>query len=223
MPATGDSQGRFVGGGGRGGGGARKTGDWGKARRELATLGAKALAVARQAILQEAHFLRGKMVEGIREQAPGGQRFKALSPLTLAARRLAGFRGTKALVRTGTLRNAITVVERGGQVFIGILRTARGEDGDELTNVAAVHEFGAGPFVVQITDKMRAYLGALLEEAGILPAAQSASGGGRGYLVIRIPARPFIGPVFKKFGKPADVRARLQERVAKLLNRSTGR
>lgn len=179
--------------------------------------------VLKKAALQEAHFIRGKIVEGIASQAPGGKPFKPLSPLTLAARRLAGFRGTKALIRTGDLRNSIVVVVgKDGSVAIGVSRNAKGEDGQDLVKVAEIMEFGAGPYVIQLTPKMVAWIAKLYEEAGI-ERAPSARGGGKGYIVVKIPARPFMRPVFEKWGKPTDVRARLQARIAKLLKPYGGR
>jgi hypothetical protein len=47
-----------------------------------------------------------KIVEGIREQAPGGRAFAPLEPTTLAIRQFRGFRGTKALLVAGDLRTA---------------------------------------------------------------------------------------------------------------------
>ena len=48
-----------------------------------------------KALMQEAQFLRTKIVEGIREQAPGGRAFAPLAPTTLAIRQFRGFRGTR--------------------------------------------------------------------------------------------------------------------------------
>ena len=78
-----------------------------------------------KALLQEAQFLRTKIVEGIREQAPGGRAFTPLAPTTLAIRQFRGFHGTKALLVQGDLRNSITVTKDGDKVFVGVLRTAQ--------------------------------------------------------------------------------------------------
>ena len=48
-----------------------------------------------QAVRQEAQLLRKEMVQGLTRQAPGGEAIAPPSELTLAARRLRGFGGTK--------------------------------------------------------------------------------------------------------------------------------
>ncbi len=192
---------------------SRKTGDWAKARKVFANLGAKAKAAADAAILQEAHFIRGQMVQGITDQAPGGKAFKPLSPLTLAARRLRRFRGTKALMVRGDLRNSITVMRQNGKTFIGVHKTASSKDGKKMIDIASVHEFGAGPIIMKVTPKMRRYLAVLYKAAGI----PRTGGTGKGVVVIRIPARPFIRPVFERDGKPEAVKKRLEQRMAKML------
>ena len=59
-----------------------------------------------KAMLQEGQFLRTKIVEGIREQAPGGRAFAPLAPTSSALRRFRGFGGTKALIAGGDLGTA---------------------------------------------------------------------------------------------------------------------
>ena len=63
----------------------RKTGDWAVARRILAGGPMKLKAAVGTALRQEAQLLRKEIVQGITRQAPGGESFKPLSPLTLAA------------------------------------------------------------------------------------------------------------------------------------------
>lgn len=201
-------------------------GDWDKAR-EIFRRGSKMIADAtHKALLQEGHFLRGKMVTGIRDQAPGGKAFKPLSPLTLAARRLKGFRGTKALMVRGDLRNGIAVRDFREQVFVGILRTARSSTGKDLINVAEVQEFGA-IVVLKLTPKMIRYLGVLFREAGkdkgfaYGGALQSWLRGGKpkgkGFIVIRVPPRPYVRPTFDAHARPSDVKQRLEDRMSKML------
>jgi hypothetical protein len=196
---------------------SRKVGDWDAARRAFSNMASRAKEAARKSLLQEGHFLRGKMLDGLKDQAPGGRQLQPLSPLTLAARRLAGFRGTKALIRAGDLRNGIAVLERTALVFIGVPRTARAKDGSGLVDIAALHEFGSQPFALRITDKMRRYLGVLFKEAGIPRRSGGGGGATGGVVIIRIPARPFIRPIFDRFANPADVKKRLEERMAKML------
>ena len=191
----------------------RRTGDWELARRVLAAGPARVKEALGTAIRQEAHLLRREIVEGITAQAPGGRAFEPLAPTTLAARRLAGFRGTKALLRNSDLRNAIVVIAEGNEAFIGVARTARAPKGTSLMNVASIHEFGAGPFVIPMTPRMRRFLFVLLRRAGVEP--RSRGGKVQGAVVVRIPPRPFLRPAFEAFSK--GVEERFLRRVARLL------
>jgi len=189
----------------------QKTGDWALARRILSGAPAKMKVAVNLALRQEAELLRKEIVQGITKQAPGGESFKPLSPLTLAARKMAGFGGTKALMVRGDLRNAISAIVKGDEAFVGIPRKAKDKQGKPVIDVAKVHEFGAGPFVVPMTPAMRRYLFALYAKAG----KARSKGSGKGVVVIRIPARPFLRPAFKAFSK--DVQKRFLRRVAGVL------
>jgi hypothetical protein len=198
--------------------GVRKTGDWALARQVLRALPRDLATASRKALLQQAHALRGEIVQGLTDQAPGGAPLAPPSPLTLAARRLQGFSGTKSLIVRGDLRNSVQVVVVGDQVFVGISRTARGADGQTLVDVARVQEYGSDPIVIPITPAMRRYLAALFREAG--KEESSGSGSGSGVVVVQVPARPFLRPAFDKFKVGAE--RRFLERVASLLPRRGG-
>ena len=172
-----------------------KTGDWALARRVLASGPAKLKASVGTAFRQEAQLLRKEIVTGITEQAPGGEPFKPLSPLTIAARKLSGFGGTKALMVRGDLRNSIAAIVQGDEAFVGVPRKARGKDGRSLVDVAKVQEFGSNPIVIPLTPRMRRFIFAMLKKAGKEPQP----GSGKGVVVVTIPARPFLRPAFKKF------------------------
>jgi hypothetical protein len=159
---------------------------------------------------QEAQKLRNEIVKGITRQAPGGKAFEALSSLTLAARRLKNFKGTKALLVKADLRNAIAAIVRGEEAFIGVPRKARDKDGRPVVDVAELNEFGSKPIVIPITPKMRRFLGVLFKEAG--DDAGSSGGSGKGVVVTRIPPRPFLRPAFDRFVKGAETR--FLERIA---------
>lgn len=163
-------------------------------------------------VLQEAQFFRKEIVKGIRTQKPGGKAFKPLAKNTIRTRRAQGFRGRKALIRSGGLRNSITVVKVSGGAFVGILRSARSKDGESMVNIGEIHEFGRGPFLVPITPKSRAFLGA----AGVDPIPGRVA-------VVTIPARPFLRPVFKKHGKPSTAKRRVMRRLAKNLGGKYGK
>lgn len=174
------------------------------------------LAEARKkTLLQEAQFFRTKILEGLREQAPGGSAFKPLSPQTIAIRKFLGFKGTKALLRHGDLRNAIAVVDAGDIVFVGVPRTAQNAQGENLADVAAINEFGGKPHVIKITPKMAALLGAAFRAAGIVKKDPHRPV--TGIIVVQIPARPFIGPVFRVYGETKAVEKRMAGRMEKLM------
>jgi phage gpG-like protein len=197
-----------------------KIGDWSLARRILSGASRRIKAALDKAVLQEAQFFRTKIVEGLRSGAPGGQAFQPLAPTTLAIRRFRGFKGGKPLVVHGDLRNSIAVVKQADGVFVGVLRTAKGKGGQSLANIAAVHELGSRAIAVKLTPKMRRFLHAAFRSAGLdAPAGDKPS---TGIAVIRIPARPFLRPVFEEHGKPDEVAERFLARVAPLLGGDFG-
>ena len=199
----------------------KKTGAWKQAGKLLATAPRRLQAAFDNALLQEAQFLRTKIVEGIREQAPGGRAFTPLAPTTLAIRQFRGFRGTKALIVQGDLRNSITVTKDGDRVFVGVLRTARSRTGKSLVDIAALHELGSRPIVLRLTPRARAFLHAAFRHAGLDgPSAISPS---IGIAVTQIPARPFLAPVFEKYAQPDQISRRFLERVAAQLSGDFGR
>lgn len=143
--------------------------------------------ILESAVLAEAHFFRTKIIEGLTNQAPGGAPIKPLSPATIERRKAAGFGGTKALIVRGDLRNSVSVVKQGAEVFIGVLRKATGRAGQGLANIAEMNELGA-----------------------VIPRATK-----KGIVLQTIPARPFLRPAFEAFAPGAG--QRFLERVAKKL------
>ena len=186
-----------------------RTGDWARARRLLTAAPQRLQAAIGSAVRQEAHALRNEIVQGLTSQAPGGETLKPPSPLTIAARQLEGFGGSKALIVRGDLRNSITVIVQGDEAFIGVSRSARSKDGASMVDLAKLHEFGGPPVIIPMTPKMRRFLFALLRQAGKEPTG----GSGRGVIVVQVPARPFLRPAFDKFREGAG--RRFLERVAR--------
>ena len=186
-----------------------RTGDWARARRLLTAAPQRLQAAIGAAVRQEAHALRNEIVQGLTSQAPGGETLKPPSPLTIAARQLEGFGGSKALIVRGDLRNSITVIVQGDEAFIGVSRSARSKDGASMVDLAKLHEFGGAPVIIPMTPKMRRFLFALLRQAGKEPTG----GSGRGVIVVQVPARPFLRPAFDKFREGAG--RRFLERVAR--------
>ena len=198
----------------------KRTGPWAQVARLLSTAPQRVQAAVDKAVLQEAQFLRTKIVEGLREQAPGGQPFLPLAPTTLAIRRLRGFSGTKALIVQGDLRNAITVTKSGDEVLIGVLRTAKSRTGQALVDIAALNEHGSRPIPIALTPKARAFLHLAFRRAGLDAPHQDHPG--TGLAVLQIPPRPFFAPVFDKYAQPSDVAHRFLHRVAGLLGGDLG-
>ncbi|MBC7173707.1 MAG: hypothetical protein H5U40_14805 [Polyangiaceae bacterium] len=188
-----------------------RTGDWARARRLLTAAPQRLRSAVGTAVRQEAHALRNEIVQGLTGQAPGGEPIAPPAPLTLAARQLEGFGGTKALIVRGDLRNSITVIVHGDEAFIGVSRSARSKDGASLVDLAKLHEFGGPPVIIPMTPKMRRFLFALLRKAGKEPTG----GSGRGVIVVQVRARPFLRPAFERFREGAS--RRFLERVAKEL------
>lgn len=188
--------------------------NWSKVLRQLRLIEQKLPITLQQALLREAHHLRSKIVEGIDAGGPPGHKFAPHAPLTLAVRNFRGFGGTKILVgQNGALRGGVNVVKLpGGGAFVGVHRSARAKDGKSLVRIASIHEEGRS-WEQPMTPRQRRFLMAVMRKAGMQP---NGSGGG-GVLKMRIPARPFIGPVLQQEGKPEHVRARIIESILELL------
>jgi hypothetical protein len=195
-----------------------QVGDWKIARKLLSAAADRVSAAAETAVLQEAHFFRGKIVEGLREQAPGGQPIAPPAATTLAVRQLRGFRGEKSLLVRGDLRNAITITRVPGGVLVGVLRTAKNREGKSLLNIAERNEHGGRPIVLQLTEKARRFLHAAFRKAELPPK----TGSGVGLAILTVRARPFIGPVFERYGQPAEVQRRFFRRVIAALGGDFG-
>jgi hypothetical protein len=162
--------------------------------------------------------MRGEIIKGIRKQAPAGLAFKRLSRVTLALRKLGGFRGTKALMRSGSLVNSISVARtREGRYEIGVLRSARGtgKNATALYNIAKVHEEGK-VIVIRMTPRMRRFLMMAFRKAGMDDFYSRHAA--KQVIVIRIPARPFIRPVLDRYASnPQEVELRLAKRMSAML------
>jgi hypothetical protein len=180
----------------------RKTGDWATARRLLGAGPVRLKLAIGVALKQEAQLLRKEIVQGLTKQAPGGKSLEQPSELTLATRRLEGFGGSKSLLVRGDLRNAVSVVVKGDEAFVGVPRKARGKGGEVLIDVAQVQEFGSAPMVIPMTPAMRRFLFKAMREAGVEPGG----GSGKGVVVVKVPARPFLRPAFESFKKGAQKR-----------------
>lgn len=204
-------------------------GQWPIAKKIVKTMIGKLERAGERAIDQEAHRLRSIIVTGLRTQEPGGEAFKSLSPLTIAVRQFMGFKGKKALIRKGDMRNGIVVrIVKDGKNkarFIGILRTARSTTGKSLVNVAKLQEFGGGPFLVPITPKSSKFYHLALKRAGIIQPKRgfSLTSGHLNVAIVRIPARPFLRPSFEQYKKDQSWKSRVIMSIAKDMNGDFGK
>lgn len=200
-------------------------GDWQKTARIADGMQARFERAQQQAVMREAHLVRSHIVKNITSGGShAGRPFAALAPGTLIIRAFRGFGGSKPLLVTGGLRNSVSVVKlAGGAVFVGVRRGTAAKGGKGGANLAEVHEFG-GSWTVKMTARMRRFLAAAYRRAGQQFGRGSKGGGkGAGVIVVRIPARPFVGPVVEKFAKPEDVKKRFWDNVAKGMGYDFGR
>lgn len=119
--------------------GVERFGDWGKVRDLLTHNPGQRIALAvRKATIKNAMLLVREIKRGIRDQAPGGQKFIPLAQVTIARKG-----SSKALIDTGFLLNSITQKIMADQAFVGLLRETVNKDGENMVNIGAVMEFGA--------------------------------------------------------------------------------
>lgn len=220
-----------------------KKGDWTLAREILASE-SKLKTAINNAVMLEAERAKSQIVKGIKDQAPAGKKFKPLSPLTLIMRQAKGFKGTKALIVTAALMNAIKVIKIApGIVSVGIppgTKTRVG--GTSLYAIGRMNEFGA-TITVRVTKKMRNYLMMMLRKSHLKELSKRKDGRdskGRfsaktsmpkgtgamasGVMVIKIPPRPFIGPVMDVLkANQRVVNMRIQDSIAKAMKGKLGK
>jgi hypothetical protein len=212
------------------------TGDWNEAtvlmrKHKTGLFLRKAFDVA---VRKQAQEFRKEVVEGIKSGAPGGKKFTPNTPLTVA------FKGsTKPLIDSGTLWRSIKVQRvRRSEYFVGILWQTQSSKKKgpsyPLVNLAYLHEEG-GSVAIKVTPKMQSYFFAMLRKLGKARRGKKARraalhiakavGGGHSFkvgrtIVIHIPARPFMKPVYEQFSKGA--RDRVIREVARELGGDFG-
>ncbi len=194
-------------------------GAWAQASRITQTMAAKFERATDRAVMKEAHRLRGLIIRNVTGGGgPSGAPFAPLAPSTIVMRMFKfRFGGTKPLTHTAALRNSISVVKLGKSVFVGVLRKASKKG----VNIAELMEFGSKQYTIKMSPKMRRFLMKAFRNAGLVSSGSKGSKGG-GVLVIRIPARPFVGPTVDKEAKPADVQKRFWDNVSKEMNGDLG-
>ncbi len=153
-------------------------GDWKLAKKILATAPAAFDRALKNAIRHEAEVIAGMMRKKIASNVPPPN----------AASTVQNKGSSKTLIETGKMRQEVQVVWKGKfQAVIGIPSKAKGG----VSSLADIHENGR-VIIQQMTDKQRKFLHAKFGGGG-------GGGGGTGIIVIHIPARPFIKPVFEAY------------------------
>ena len=168
--------------------GVKLVGDWKMAKRVLETAPAAFDRALKATIGAEAERIAG----GIRKKIYSNIK-PPNQPSTIT---LKG--SSKTLVASGGMAQSVQLVWKGKfQVFIGIPAQAK----KGVARLADINEHGR-VIVQHMTDKQRKFLHAKFP---------SYSGGtGTGIVVIHVPARPFIKPVFEEYeqaGKPKFLKA----------------
>lgn len=157
----------------------KKVGDWDAALKHMEGMADRFEQAMQTGLKQVGQHVRGEIVKGITQQAPGGQPFAPLSALTIERKG-----SSKALIDNGDLVGSITYeLVDDDKVFVGLLRTAKGKGGQPLVNIGRVHEEGC---LIPVTQKMRGWF---LYNFGVKLRPETTH--------IRIPARPFLKPVLE--------------------------
>lgn len=177
--------------------GVELTGSWRAAIDKLRILETRAGKALENAIVQEAHAIRADIVKGL----DSGRGFVAHAPATLFLRRATGAgKGSKILIASAAMRAAVVVIRTAGGAFVGVSRGApRGR-----YRISEIQERGAN---INVTPRMRRFLHAMLRRGGAQPSA------GMGRVTIRIPPRPFVGPVVAALQKSGRLERRIAARV----------
>lgn len=158
---------------------AIKTGDWDKALEFFDDLDARFERAVKKALTRVGAYVSSQVKRGIRSQAPGGKEFTPLTEFTIKRKG-----SSKALIDHGDLIGAITFKLIDDEtVFVGLLRSARDKDGEELVNLGHIHEFGR---VIKVTPKMRGFFRHVFG-VNLKPSTDA----------VRIPERPFLRPVLE--------------------------
>lgn len=151
----------------------KRVGQWGEMAAIAGRMQVKWQGAIEKALLAEAELMRGHIIRGLANQAPGGQPFAPISPFTKAVRKVLGGTGSKALIATNAMRGSIAVkrISSGSnaKVFVGVL-------GAKQALKARVHEFGA---TITKTDRMNRFLHAVAREAGVAKEGVHVSGVGK--------------------------------------------
>lgn len=195
----------------------QKVGQWAEVRSALNIASTKLGIAISKALKEEAEFfakeIKANLISG---GSKYGKKFKALAKTTVEARKLRGIKGKKPLIATKTLLNSIKAIPKGrNKYFVGIDRSARAPKGGSLAEVARLNEEG-GVITINTSSMSGAFfkfLGMLMKKSG---KSKPSSKRPKGVIIIKIPPRPFIAPVFQElYDNRLKAKARMMSRVAK--------
>lgn len=121
---------------------AYKIGDWGRAKMLFSRLAMTSVTAA-TVMRQEAHALKGRIVDGLWSGTFADQyNWPALSEMTIEKRVNPE---NPILIDTAGMASAIRVMPMGWNVFgVGIPKGARNRRGESYAQIAMVHEYGLG-------------------------------------------------------------------------------
>ena len=161
------------------------------ATAERSIKGKQKLALKRVALRAEREIKKG-----LQSGAPGGQKFKKLSPITILLTKR-----SKPLTRgggaglLGSIKHTIDTKGRKMEAFVGVHRGSKGPGGEDLVNVALIHEHGVGPYQIPVTEGVRRFFWMLHKLSGgaISPISSNKST----IMHPGIPARPFMRPTME--------------------------
>lgn len=190
-----------------------KFGQWPQARAATRALAARFKAAEAKATLQEGHHFRAKVIEAFDTSgASNGKPWAANEPSVIA-----GKGSSKPLINRADLRNSVTVISQGGQVFIGVPNKKRAKNGQPMTSIAEVHEEGRIIFIT-VTPQMRAFVMAKMRQLGAGTGNSGSGGLASGTLMIVIRKRSFLqATADAHYSNRAIVQDRYLRRVAALM------
>jgi len=164
----------------------QKTGEWKKLGIALALLEKNIEIGSRRGAEKAGKFLVQQIKAGITRESPAGKKFKPLHPRT------AQLKTGSILKDSKLLYNAVTYGWDGKKLFIGV------PEDSERFKIAKIHEYGA---IIASKAKPEKYRKVVkwLAWQGFLTKGFKGTGKG----VIKIPARPFINPIVKRFESKA--------------------
>lgn len=138
--------------------GCQKTGDWAKVEKLFAGIGERFKANVEAATKKNGVLLKTTIIQAFEQQGPGWQ---AHSPAYAKRKKRMG--KEQILITTGQLMGSIsTHYPAFNEGFVGVKKGTASKGGQDIVNIAAVHEFGspkrkipARPFIAPAGEKCR--------------------------------------------------------------------